>query len=152
MKQSTCVSFLTVAALCASLSCNADVLLIDGQVSARARVMGKVLRPDGTPLPRALVTVHLPDSIYNKGYTYNSATTDTNGRFQAADVLRIAYTPSLGGIDTITAYVVANALGAMVKPGPGVGFPTDSTRVLIRFYDSQQEPVPAMAIVHVVVP
>ena len=143
---------ITIAVLSACLSCNPTTLLTDGHISARARVTGSVLRPDGTPLAKALVTVHLPDSIYNKGYTYNSTTTDADGRFLPADVLRLAYTPSFGVMDTVTAYVVANASGAVVKPGPGAGSPTDSTRALLRFYDAREEPVPTMVVVRVAAP
>jgi hypothetical protein len=114
--------------------------------------MGIVMRPDGTPLSQVLVTVHLLDSIYRKGYAYTSATTGTDGRFQAADVVRLAVAPSLGSMDTVTAYVVANASGAIYKPGVDGAFPTDSVSVLIRFYPEGQAPTASTVIVRVAVP
>jgi hypothetical protein len=152
MKRTSYVALLTAMVLCASLSCTSTAPLVDGFVAARARVSGRVLRPDGTPLAQVLVTVHLPDSVYRMGYQYQSATTESDGRFQAAEVLRLTIARPLGGLDTLTAYVVATASGGFYKAGTGGAYPTDSTSVVIRFYDSRQEPVPTAAIVRVTVP
>lgn len=136
---------------CVALACHASATgLIDDFFTDDASVQGRVTHLVGKPLPNIDVSVSIRPSASPYTYQPLRVQTDSLGRFQTL-LSRVARLGEAPKPDTLSAQVVAIAVGPQYKTLPGGAFFSDSVPVSLQFVPHKTPAPPATVTVRLAI-